>query len=227
MFNFIGHPLPVSFTQLLRMNTHDSKMAHRNIVEHFYNTNLGTLVNIHFSKKADGKGLEYVLHHEGYEEVRNFLAALYFHTILGGKITESPNIYLASEVASYAEKLKPYEVPGNQFSYLFFFYIKMIELAQKSKDKDQTIQRIPESIFLILKEVKVRSERVDILFLNLWHFQSFYGDSKLREVIQQKGSIFQQLVGPLDHHKKEFYYSSLLSYLYSIHDQDFFKDFVL
>lgn len=224
MLNLPYVSLPDYFTQLLSVEIQASSQVNikleRFIAEH---PEMSALIKRIF-RDVDPEGyVGNVLIKVGWVGIRNRLACAYLEREQTGKYPEVVNLNLIHEIVELDNQLRNYSSAGFQRGFLLGFYAKMTSIHLK-KIEDQ-VQFAPlmigDKILELLTAAKGRSERVDWLVLQLIHYESYLGATRLKSLLAV-GSNYDGLYQLLSESEQNQMMQNFINYGSSVNDSVMF-----
>ena len=224
MLNLPYVSLPDYYTQLLSIEIQASSQVNlkleRFIAEH---PEMSALIKRIF-RDVDPEGyVGNILAKVGWVGIRNRLACAYLERELTGKYPEVVNLNLIHEVIELDNSLKSYSANGFQRGFLIGFYAKMTAInLKKIQDKAEfSPLLIGQKVLDLMSFSKGRQERVDWLFLQLVHYESYLGLTRLKSLLEI-GSNYDGLYQLLSASEQNQMMQNYINYGSSINDSTMF-----
>ncbi len=224
MINFPYVSLPEYYTRLLVSNIQNSTTVNNNL-EMYINDNkeLNALVKRIF-KDIDPDGfLGKIISISGWNGIRNRLAAVFLEHAMTGKMPETANLNLVTDLINVENKLRHFTPPGFNRAFLLAFYAKMslIQIKMKSDTRELTALIIKDEHIEFMKLSKAKSVRIDWLMLQLIQFEHFLGQDRLVTLLQNE-TRYASLFSLLSKDEQNQMMNNLMTYGASIYDKDIF-----
>lgn len=178
-----------------------------------------TLVQIIFQDLGNKLDLTSIVKAVGWTGFRNRLANAYVDYAMYGEYPTTPNTRNISLMIDLEEDLKPFTVAGFSRGFLLGFYLRMAQVQQEKSGKDFSL--MTDELIKLLKLSKIKIVKVDWLLLSLYHLEGFLGrDMLLSNFDKEIG--FEKIYSKLTEEQKNTMMENLLSYGYSIGDEEVF-----
>ncbi|MBI2522445.1 MAG: hypothetical protein HYV97_18640 [Bdellovibrio sp.] len=226
--------LPQYYTKLLMSNSHSNPDFFYQTIQYIYDTPvLIGLTRAFLFDNASKIPLDAQLKAMGWLGVRDRLALIFLERERSGRFClptdESRNAL--GEILEFEKRVRDISVEGYSRSFLLAFYLKMIQLRQKTNDKgiEKLFGTLPRPLVQMLLEVKSRAIRIDWLFLFCLHLYQYRGPEKFKVLIKSNdlqrgmhGVVFSKVWPSNEEQLADEIIRNLLRYGSSIGEQDFF-----
>ncbi|MBF0297960.1 MAG: hypothetical protein HQK51_04530 [Oligoflexia bacterium] len=247
--------LPPEFSKLLQFNLHQfDKMDGLDSIYDKIDLSIHTKIIIEkFFQHITGKrGVHNFLRYLGWINFRDRFGSVYLYFMLYDRYPEVTDTELVKDILDLENKLAKYSVDGHSRSFLLFYYLKMASihiLKNKIFDQEQSETEkiseqitesfiIPDEIYQLLDYSEIKTWYIDWVVLILWHFNSYLGKDKMRELLFKKDSTdskeskdfggdkikfnYQNFYSILTGDQKKEFASNMLAYGHSIGVKDIF-----
>lgn len=159
----------------------------------------------------------------GWSGFRDRLAAIYLNYMWRGSYGESNDLRTVQEILSLEQFLSTNTVQNYSRSFLLGFYLKSAELSGLIIPDDFQLKSLvsDEELKGMLKAMGSRVIKIDWLILQLLHFRSYLGFSKLVQMLNRACS-YAELYGELSMDQREEMAKNMLAYGASIEEINIF-----
>ena len=224
MINFPYISLPEYYTRLLVSNIQNSSQVNNNL-ETYINENkeLNAIVKKIFRDIDPDGFLGKILAISGWIGVRNRLAAVFIEQAMTGKIPDTANLNLVTDLIAVENKIRYFSPPGNNRAFLLAFYAKMslIHIKMKSDSRELAPLIIKDEHIEFMKLSKSKSVRIDWLMLQLIQYEHFLGFDRLHNLLENE-TRYASLFSLLSKEEQQQMIDNFMTYGASIFDKDIF-----
>lgn len=216
--------MPDHLTYLLRSNMTSNGPLYRDIHQYVYKRKgLYELVRKNFTDIDPYGAADKLVKSLGWSGFRDRLAAIYLNYMWRGSYGESNDLRTVQEILSLEQFLSTNTVQNYSRSFLLGFYLKSAELSGLIIPDDFQLKSLvsDEELKGMLKAMGSRVIKIDWLILQLLHFRSYLGFSKLVQMLNRACS-YAELYGELSMDQREEMAKNMLAYGASIEEINIF-----
>ena len=215
--------LPPEFAILLRSNLSQEKDMVDLIQSSFSANPIFKVIFGHISSfMSSNQDVKQIIKSLGWLHFRDRLASLYLNKLVFGRYPYEVDSEVINDILELETRLSSYSVQNVSRAYLLGFYIKIHNINHPTD-----LLVIPDSVFEVLKYNQHRMERIDYLIILLWHFVTFFGEKKVREMINEEQRSYEDFYEVMNDQQKDIMLRNLLHYGFSIDEHDIFEHEIL
>lgn len=218
--------MPEHLTYLLRANMTSNGALYRDIHQYVYKRKgLYELVRRHFSEIDPYGAADKLVKSLGWSGFRDRLAAIYLNYMWRGDYEASADLRTVQDVSDLEQFLSANTTQNYSRAFLLGFYLKSAELSGIDLDDEWKPANLIKDDELkgMLKAMGSRVIKIDWLVLQLLHFRSYLGFSKLAKMLNRACS-YAELYGELSMDQREEMSKNMLSYGASINESNIFTE---